>query len=327
MKKYQHQRIVCIGGGTGLSTMLRGLKKHTPELTAIVTVADNGGSSGILRREMNMLPPGDIRNCLLALAETEPIMEQVFQYRFKEGSMAGQNFGNLFLAALTDIYGNFEKAVDKANQVLAVTGSVIPVTTENVQLEAIYEDGTTVLGEHEIVYTNKYVRKKIRQVHLVPNHPPAYIKALEAIAKSDIIVLGPGSLYTSIIPNLLVDGIGQAIQNSMATKIYVGNIMTQPGETDHYSLKMHVEAIEEYLGKQVIEYVIASNPKLDNDTKEHYLEDRSFAVKNDLTPVDAAEGGYQIIESDFAIIDERNEYVRHDADKLADIILAIGDRE
>jgi uncharacterized cofD-like protein len=212
---YNHKRVTCIGGGTGLSTMLRGLKLFTPELTAIVTVADNGGSSGKIRREMNILPPGDIRNCILALAETEPIMEEIFQHRFREGSLEGQNLGNLFLAALTQIYGSFEQAVEKANEVLRVKGQVLPVTTENVELLATYEDGSQVLGEHEIVYTNKVVRKRIVRVQLVPEQPEAHLKAIEAILKADIIVLGPGSLYTSIIPNLLVKGISEAIKNLM----------------------------------------------------------------------------------------------------------------
>ncbi len=180
--------------------MLRGLKQYTKKLTAVVTVADNGGSSGMLRRDMGILPPGDIRNCILALAETEPLMNEIFQYRFREGSLEGQNLGNLLLAAMTDIYGSFECAVEKANEVLAVKGQVIPVTTEDVQLEATYEDGTRILGEHEIVYTNKVVRKKISDVRLVPERPKAYSKAVKAISKADLVVLGPGSLLPASFP-------------------------------------------------------------------------------------------------------------------------------
>jgi len=312
-----NKRVVCIGGGTGLSTMLRGLKITTQGITAVVTVADNGGSSGILRREMNILPPGDIRNCILALAETEPIMHDIFQYRFREGSLEGQNMGNLFLAALTDICGSFEEAVEKTNEVLAVKGQVIPVTTENVQLAAVYEDGSTIVGEHEIVYTNKIVRKKIEQVSLIPEKPKAYIKATQAIKKADLIVLGPGSLFTSIIPNLLVDGVCQAIKESFATVVYVGNIMTQPGETDKFTLRMHVEEIERYLGKHVIQYVIANDSTIDQATAEHYKDDDAIIVKNDL----AMDVNYNVIETDIAVVSAREGYVRHSAKKLADIII------
>lgn len=312
------RRVVCIGGGTGMSTMLRGLKEHTDEITAIVTVADNGGSSGILRREMNMLPPGDIRNCLLALAETEPIMQEVFQYRFQEGSLQGQNLGNLILAALTNLYGSFEKAVEKANEVLAVKGQVIPVTTENVQLKATYEDDTTIIGEHEIVYMNKVLRKRIRHVELIPNRPTAYSRAIEALKKADIIVLGPGSLYTSLLPNLLVDGICDAIRASLATVVYVGNIMTQPGETDRYTLSMHLEAIESCLGKGSIEYIIANRTVLEKSVEEHYFEDGAIPVANDLKVNDDYPN---VIETDFAILSPNHRYVRHDAKKLSDIIM------
>jgi len=316
---YSKKRVVCVGGGTGLSTMLRGLKRHTDELTAIVTVADNGGSSGILRREMNILPPGDIRNCLMALAETEPIMHEIFNYRFSEGSLDGQNLGNLFLAALTGIYGSFEKAVEKANEVLAVKGQVLPVTTENVQLRATYEDGTKITGEHEIVYTNKVVRKKIHEVELVPGSPKAYTKSIEAILKADLIILGPGSLFTSIIPNLLVDGISEAIKSSFATVIYVGNIMTQPGETDTFTLKMHVEEVEKYLGKGVIQYVVANNTAIDNAVEVHYKDDDAIVVENDLN----VDTDYNVIETDFAILSKSNGYLRHDAKKLAEIIIEL----
>lgn len=316
---YSKKRVVCVGGGTGLSTMLRGLKIHTDELTAIVTVADNGGSSGILRREMNILPPGDIRNCLLALAETEPIMHEIFNYRFSEGSLDGQNLGNLFLAALTGIYGSFEKAVEKANEVLAVKGQVLPVTTENVQLRATYADGTKITGEHEIVYTNKVVRKKIHKVELIPGQPEAYSKAVEAILKADLIILGPGSLFTSIIPNLLVHGVSEAIKASFATVIYVGNIMTQPGETDNFTLKMHVEEIENYLGKGVIQYVVANNTIIDSEVEGQYKDDDAILVKNDLK----RDTDYYVIETDFAILSNCNGYLRHDAKKLAEIIIEL----
>jgi uncharacterized cofD-like protein len=316
---YSQKKVVCIGGGTGISTMLRGLKLFTSELSAIVTVADNGGSSGKIRREMNILPPGDIRNCILALAETEPIMQDIFQHRFQEGSLAGQNLGNLFLAALTQIYGSFELAVDKANEVLKVKGQVLPVTTENVELLATYEDNTQVLGEHEIVYTNKIIRKRIEHVELVPEKPKAYSKAIDAILKADIIVLGPGSLYTSIIPNLLVEGVSEAIKQSKGVVVYVCNIMTQPGETDKYTMKMHVNSIEKYLGKNVIQHVIFDETKLDKDVEGHYLEDDAVVVKNDFD----LQVAYNLIKTDFAIVSSCNKYLRHDATKLAEVIMAL----
>lgn len=315
---YSNKRIACIGGGTGMSTMLRGLKKYTEELTAIVTVADNGGHSGFLRREMNMLPPGDIRNCLMALASTEPLMEEVFQYRFPEGILKGQNIGNLFLAALTDICGSFEQGIEKANQILAVHGQVLPVTMSDVELQAIYEDQSTVIGEHEIVATNKTTRKKIDQVSLIPSNPPAYSKAIEAILKADLIILGPGSLYTSIIPNLLVDGIAEAIRKSYGTVVYVGNIMTQPGETDNYTLKMHLESIEKYLGQGVIQHVVTNNTQIDPVVKAAYNEDHQILVVNDIN-----QENIHVIEADFAVINKENHYIRHDAKKLAELLIVL----
>ncbi len=313
----KNKQIVCVGGGTGLSTMLRGLKKHTEELTAIVTMADNGGSSGVLRKEMKMLPPGDVRNCLLALAETEPIMQDIFQFRFDSGQLKGQNLGNLFLAALTSMYGNFELAIEKANDVLAVKGQVIPVTVEDVQLQAMYEDGTRVLGEHEIVYTNKFKRKRITNIELVPGEARANPRAIEAILKADIVVLGPGSLHTSIVPNLLVEGVAKAIAESMGMVVYVGNIMTQPGETDGYTLQDHLDVIERYLGKDVIKYVIANRTELPPDIDEHYKSDGARLVENDTVQQD----NRQVIETDFAIIASEHQYVRHDAEILAEIIM------
>ena len=209
--KARGPRIAVIGGGHGLSNMLRGLKRYTENISAIVTVADDGGGSGMLRQDLGMPPPGDIRNCLEALANTEPLMSELMHYRFTEGSLAGQSFGNLFLAALNGISTSFDAAVSRMSQVLAITGRVLPVTTADVQLEAEFENGASVIGESKIFYCKKKEDCRITKVRLIPEHPRALPEAVEAIREADMIVLGPGSLYTSIIPNLLVDGIVEAI--------------------------------------------------------------------------------------------------------------------
>lgn len=313
--------IVAIGGGTGLSTMLRGLKKHTENLTAIVTVSDNGGGSGILRREMGMLPPGDIRNCILALAETEPLLEKVFQYRFKEGSLEGHNFGNLFLAALNGIFGSFEEAVEKTSEVLAVKGKVLPVSLEVVDLCAEYEDNSIVIGEYEIVQISKVERKAIKSVCLEPKNPQPHEKVIEEIGKADIIILGPGSLYTSIIPNLLVCGVPKAIKESSAKVIYVSNIMTQPGETDNYNLIDHINVIEKYLGKNIIDYVAVNNLEIPSSIKEYYESDGAIPVSYNSEEVEKK--GIKVLEAElFNLLDETT-LIRHNSDKLAEVIISV----
>ena len=236
-------RVAVIGGGHGLSNMLRGLKRYTENISAIVTVADDGGGSGMLRQDLGMPPPGDIRNCLEALANTEPLMSELMHYRFTEGSLAGQSFGNLFLAALNGISPSFDTAVSRMSQVLAITGRVLPVTTADVQLEAEFENGASVIGESKIFYCKKKEDCRITKVRLTPEHPRALPEAVKAIREADMIILGPGSLYTSIIPNLLVDGIVEAIQQSDALKVYVANVMTQEGETEGYTASDHIAAI------------------------------------------------------------------------------------
>ena len=224
-------KITAIGGGTGLSTMLRGLKKYTRNLTAVVTVADDGGGSGVLRRDIGMPPPGDIRHCMEALANVEPIMQRLLTYRFTEGGLAGQSFGNLILAALNGVTGSFEEAVSQMSQVLAITGRVLPVTSADVQLEAVFENGARVVGESKICDVKKQQDCRIHHVELIPAKPKALPAALEAIREADLLLLGPGSLYTSVIPNLLVAGVPEAIRESDALKIYICNIMT-PGRGD-----------------------------------------------------------------------------------------------
>ena len=313
--------IVTMGGGTGLSTMLRGLKKYTDNLTAVVAVSDNGGSSGILRRELDMLPPGDIRNCILALAETEPLMKKVFQYRFTEGSLSGQNLGNLFLAALNGIFGSFEKAVEKTSEVLAVKGRVLPVTIENVELCALFDDSLIVEGESQIVQRCKNDRKNIKDIWLNPQNPSPYEKVIESIYEADILILGPGSLYTSIIPNLLVKDIAKAIKNSKPTVIYVSNIMTQPGETDNYNLIDHVNVIEKYLGKGIIDYIIVNNQKIPDEILKLYIDDGAIPVKYEKNVLSNKE--IRVLEAPLLKILNGTTLIRHNSDKLAEVIISI----
>lgn len=264
--------IVAIGGGTGLSTMLRGLKRYTGKLTAIVTMADDGGSSGALRDQLGMLPPGDIRNCLQALANTEPTMEQLLQYRFKEGSMKGQSLGNLFLAALNDIYGSFYGAVQRLSEVLAITGRVLPVTTEDVRLLACFDDGAEVLGESKIKDFKKQEDRNISRVRIIPDRPPALRESIEAINRADLILLGPGSLYTSIIPNLLTDGVSRAIMESDALKLYILNVATEDGETEGFTASDHVRAIFSHGGGKLFDYCLANSEAFPPDVLARHME-------------------------------------------------------
>lgn len=310
-------KIVAIGGGTGLSTMLRGLKLYSSNITAVVTVADDGGGSGVLRQELGMLPPGDIRNCILALADTEPILEQLLQYRFQDGSLKGQSFGNLFLAAMDGISSSFVEAVRRMSDVLAVTGRVLPVTLDNVTLCAELEDGNTICGESNIGKHNEFYRGKIKRVYLDPSDAAPLQDVLEAIDEADIILMGPGSLYTSIIPNLLVNGICAAINKSRALKAYVCNVMTQPSETENYSVYDHIAALEEHAYCGVIDCCIVNNSVISQEIRARYLEDGADQVRIDRDKISQA--GIKMLEGDIASL--KNNFVRHDPQKLAEIII------
>ncbi|MCX7710491.1 MAG: YvcK family protein [Clostridia bacterium] len=310
-------KIVTIGGGTGLSSMLRGLKLYSSNITAIVTVADDGGGSGVLRQDLGMLPPGDIRNCILALANTEPIMEKLLQYRFQEGMLKGQSFGNLFLAAMDGISSNFEEAVRKMSDVLAVTGRVLPVTLDDVRLYAELEDGHVVCGESNIGKHNSFHPGKIKKVFIQPGNAEPLQDVIEAISEADLIVLGPGSLYTSIIPNLLIREVCEAMKDSKALKVYACNIMTQPGETDRYSLYDHIAAIEKHSYKGIIDMCIANNAEIPEELEKKYLDDGAEAVKLDVEKVHKA--GIKVICGDFVSI--KNNYLRHDSMKLAQSVI------
>src|SRR2546429_1000883 len=257
-------RVVALGGGTGLSTMLRGLKKYTGNLTAIVTVADDGGSSGKLRAEYRILPPGDFRQCITALADVEPLMTTLFQHRFKEGSLNGHSFGNLFIMAMAEITGDFEHAIRESGRVLAVRGQNVPATCRDVSLMAEMADGQTRVGESSIPHANGEgdgtvaVATAIKRVFLEPE-PTINPEAEEAILNAELITVGPGSLYTSILPNLVVDGMAEALKASPAIKVFVCNVATQPGETDAFRVSDHLEAIERHLGTNIFDFVVVNS--------------------------------------------------------------------
>ena len=275
-------KIVAIGGGTGLSTMLRGLKKYTRNLTAIVTVADNGGGSGMLRQDLGMPPPGDIRHCMESLANTEPIMEKLLTYRFTDGSLAGQSFGNLILAALNGVTGSFEEAVTQMSHVLAITGRVVPVTSADVQLEAVFENGARVVGESQIAACKKEQDCRIHHVALIPDHPRATPAALEAIREADLILMGPGSLYTSIIPNLLVEGVARAVAQADAPKLYICNIMTQDGETEGYTAADHLEALLAHGEPGLVDLCLANTAPVRPGLLEKYRVEDAVPLTVDL---------------------------------------------
>lgn len=310
----QGLKIVALGGGTGLSTLLRGLKGHTSNVVAIVSVSDDGGSSGRLSKELGMLPPGDLRNCLVALADDESLLSELFQYRFKDGQgLEGHSFGNLFLAALTEIYGDFELALKRASQVLATRGRVLPATLSPVVLCARFRDGRTVRGESEI----PRARGIISEVYLEPQRcrPPAEV--LKVLADADAIVLGPGSLYTSVIPNLLVEGVADAVRASAAPKIYVCNVMTQPGETDGYTAADHLEALHNHVGGPLVDYAIV-NVAPPNRLLQKYEKEGAHPVKPALARLKAL--GVEPVPANLM---NEDSLVRHDSAALSEAVLEI----
>ncbi len=308
-------RLVAIGGGTGLSTLLHGLKSYTNNLTAIVTVADDGGSSGRLREEFGVLPPGDIRNCLVALADTEPLMQQLFQYRFTQGSaLQGHSFGNLFLTAMTQITGDFETAVRASSKVLAIRGRVVPATCDRVRLAAEHEDGSVTIGESRI--TESPV--PIRRVYLEPARCQPTSDAIDAIREADAIVLGPGSLYTSIIPNLLVEGMADAVVQSRALKIYVCNVMTQFRETSGFKASDHVRVLVAHTNPGILHVCIVNTRPVPGEFLEKYRKEEAFPVEPDADHIRSL--GYQVMPE--ALMSAQN-YVRHDPDRLAKLIIQL----
>lgn len=318
------QKLVAIGGGTGLSTLLAGLKGLVGKtedpiwiesLSGIVTVSDDGGSSGRLRDELQMLPPGDIRNCMIALSEDSTLLSRLFRYRFRgEGDLGGHSFGNLFLAALTEVTGDFTEAIRLSSEVLASKGHIFPATISDVRLAAELEDGSIVRGETQISAS----KLPIRRLRLEPEQCLPLPEALKAIRAADVITVGPGSLYTSILPNLLVAQVARVIGKTRATKIFINNLMTQPGETDGYSARKHLETIKTYAPEIHFDYVVVNNRRISAEQAERY----------------AAEGAYQIgiKDSIYEIVDEATEIVRadllddgekvrHNSERLAQVVL------
>ena len=304
-------RIVAIGGGTGLSTLLRGLKQHSSNITAIVTVTDDGGSSGRLVKEMGMIPPGDLRNCLVALADAEKVMTDLFQHRFKNrhSALNGHSIGNLLLAALVDQYGgDFQQALNSASEVLAIRGRVVPSTLARVQLRAILEDGQEIIGETKIVHSGK----KIQRIFLEPANPDPHPEALQMIRDADLICIGPGSVYTSVIPNLLVPEMAQTIRETPASKVYICNVMTQRGETDTFTASEHLAAIQSNVAYRVCDSILVNTGVPTTQTLGKYGESDQYIVEPDIDRIRSM--GYKAITGNFI---SESDYVRHDPLRIA----------
>jgi uncharacterized cofD-like protein len=313
---YRGPKIVVVGGGTGLSTLLRGLKTYSANITAIVTVADDGGSSGRLRREIGVLPPGDIRNCLAALADEEKLLTELFQYRFQAGDgLAGHSFGNLFLTVMSEVTGDLEQAIAASSKVLAIRGQVLPATLTDVHLWAELDDGRRIEGESNITEA----RGKIAKIGCNPANPPALPKAIQAIQEADFLIMGPGSLYTSIIPNLLVPEITSAIARSQATRIYVCNIMTQPGETDGYTVSDHIRAIDRIAEQKLFDAVLVQRTSPSAQSLIRYAQEGSHPVFFDRE--DVMRLGRRSIMANIMDEDAETGYLRHSSDRLARTLL------
>lgn len=309
-------RIVAVGGGTGLSTLLRGLKTYSSNITAVVTVADDGGSSGRLRQQMGGLPPGDIRNCLAALADQEKLITELFQYRFQVGDgLAGHSFGNLFLSAMNEITQGWEEAIMASSEVLAIQGQVLPATLSDVQLWAELEDGRLIYGESNITAAGG----KIRRIGCTPPRPPALPRVLEAIRNAELIILGPGSLYTSIIPNLLVPEIVAAIAASSAPRIYVCNIMSQPGETDGFTVSDHVRVLDRLCGRRIFDAVLAQKKSPSPACLRRYARENSAPIEIDRQAL--LHMGCRVILANVMDEDTTPQYVRHSPYRLARILM------
>ncbi len=313
----QGPRVVALGGGTGLSTLLKGLKQYTSNITAIVTVTDDGGSSGKLMKEKGMIPPGDIRNCLVALADAERAMTDLFQHRFKSdsGNLSGHSIGNLLMAALTDMAGgDFEKAIEKASAVLNIRGKVVPSTFAHVSLRAVLDDGREVCGETKIAES----ARRIRRIYLEPEEVEAYDAAVLAIENADLICMGPGSVYTSVVPNLLVGGIAEALFDSEAKRVYICNVMTQAGESDQFTASEHVMAIHSNLDRKLFDHVMVNTGTPSQVLLEKYRDQGQHVVEPDIDRIKAM--GYKVIGGNFM---SETDVVRHDPMKVAARLMSL----
>jgi uncharacterized cofD-like protein len=309
-------RIVAIGGGTGLSTLLRGIKDYSANITAVVTVADDGGSSGRLRREIGVLPPGDIRNCLAALADQETLITELFQYRFQAGDgLSGHSFGNLFLTALCEITGDLDQAIAASSNVLAIRGRVLPATVSDMKLWAELFDGRRIEGESNITAA----KGSIYRIGCTPENPPAFPKVLQAIQEAELIIVGPGSLYTSLIPNLLIPEIRLAIARSPAPCIYVCNVMTQPGETDGYTVSDHVQALLNACGKQLFDAVLIQKKAPSAKALQRYAQMDSYPVTIDREPLQRL--GCRLLVADVMDEDPKTGLIRHNPQRLANVLI------
>ena len=323
------QNLVALGGGTGLSTLLAGLKTrvgNTEEriwidnLSAIVTVSDDGGSSGRLRDELQMLPPGDIRNCMIALSEDSSLLSRLFRYRFRgEGELGGHSFGNLFLAALTEVTGDFTEAIRLSSEILASKGHIFPATISDVRLVAELEDGSVVSGETRISKS----AQPIRHLRLEPEQCLPLPEVLRAIRGADIITVGPGSLYTSILPNVLVAQVARVIGQSQATKIFVNNLMTQPGETDGYSARAHLETVRQYAPEIHFDFVVVNDRRITAEQAERYAAEGAYQIGIDDPIEDGLDQDTEIVRAD--LLDD-GEKVRHSSDRLAKVVLSCRER-
>ncbi|BEP29751.1 gluconeogenesis factor YvcK family protein [Helicovermis profundi] len=315
----ENLKIVAIGGGTGISILLRGLKEITENITAIVSVADDGGGSGVLREDLGMLPPGDIRSNILALANTEPIMEELLKYRFDSGKLQGQNFGNLLIAALLGISGNFEEAIKNASEIFAITGKVIPVTTEEMHLCCELENGRKIIGESAIPREVLKQGSSIKKVYLSDNTIKPLKSAIDEIMKADIVFLGPGSLYTSLLANILIEEIDLALSKTKAKKIFIANLMTQPGETDSFGVKEHISAFYKHSKYKYIDYIFVNNGNISDQVIKKYKEEGSLPVKVGKKDIDYLKKfEIELLEGD--VVEEKKGYLRHDSKKMSKLI-------
>ena len=319
------KKVVVIGGGTGNFTVLSGLKKYNIDLSAIVSMADDGGSTGILRDELGVLPPGDVRQCLVALSDSSRLMRSLMNYRFENGSLQGHSFGNLLLSALEKVTGSFEKAVEEVGKILSIKGKVIPVTTHQVRLQMILNNGKVLQGEKE-VHLSTEIHKGYKSIYLEP-FPQANPHAVSEILNADLVVFGPGGLYTSLIPNLLVEGVGKALRETKAKKVFIVNLMNKKGQTPRFTVKDHLNELKRYIGKDVFDHIIVNNSEPPKELIEDYSEEGEM-VKNDLRS-DSRVVEASLLSNDLKEVQKgdtlKRNLIRHDSQKLANELMKIVD--